>query len=160
MENSPKTAELTLRATGGRYLLDYYNVSQESRHQTCEVTDMSIGSCFFDSVYNLTVVTENRLHFAIGRRVSCKRSLNASLQSTESTCIVVRMWQWLCTADGVDVAVVLFLRIGSESVPIQLTQCRFRRLAISNAKISIYFSNKIYGSNFIKQHSETVMVWN
>jgi len=32
-------------------------------------------------------------------------------------------------------------------------------LAISNAKISIYFSNKIHGSNFIKQHSETVMVW-
>jgi len=30
-------------------------------------------------------------------------------------------------------------------------------LAISSAKIDI-FSNKIYGSNFIKQHSETVMV--
>jgi len=28
-----------------------------------------------------------------------------------------------------------------------------------NAKILIYFSNKIYGSNFVKQHSETVMVW-
>jgi len=28
-----------------------------------------------------------------------------------------------------------------------------------NAKILIHFSNKIYGSNFIKQHSETVMVW-
>jgi len=27
-------------------------------------------------------------------------------------------------------------------------------------KILIYFSNKIYGSNFIKQHSETVMVRN
>ena len=48
----------------------------------------------------------------------------------------------------------------SESVPIQLAQCRFPRLAISNAKILIYFSNKIYGSNFIKQHSETVIVWN
>jgi len=34
-------------------------------------------------------------------------------------------------------------------------------VAISNAKILIYFSNKICGSNFIKQHSETiVMVWN
>ena len=26
--------------------------------------------------------------------------------------------------------------------------------------LNIYFSNKLYGSNFIKQHSETVMVWN
>jgi len=25
---------------------------------------------------------------------------------------------------------------------------------------TVYFSNKIYGSNFIKQHSDTVMVWN
>ena len=32
-------------------------------------------------------------------------------------------------------------------------------LAISNDKILVYFSN-IYGSNFIKQHSETVIVWN
>jgi len=34
------------------------------------------------------------------------------------------------------------------------------RQAIFNAKILIYFSSKIYGSNFIKQNSETVMVWN
>jgi len=27
-----------------------------------------------------------------------------------------------------------------------------------SAEILIYFSNKIYGGNFIKQHSETVMV--
>ena len=27
-----------------------------------------------------------------------------------------------------------------------------------NAKILMYFSNKIYGTDFIKQHSETVMV--
>ena len=50
--------------------------------------------------------------------------------------------------------------IGNESAPIQLEQCRFPGLAISNSKMLIYFSNKIYGSNFIKQHSETVMVWN
>jgi len=31
-------------------------------------------------------------------------------------------------------------------------------LAISNAKTQIHFSDKIYGSNFIKQRSETVMV--
>jgi len=48
--------------------------------------------------------------------------------------------------------------IGNESVPIQLAQCWFPGLAISSAKISIYFSNKIYGSNFIKQYSETVVV--
>jgi len=34
------------------------------------------------------------------------------------------------------------------TVPIQLAQCRFPRLAISSAKILIYFSNKIYRSNF------------
>ena len=48
--------------------------------------------------------------------------------------------------------------IGSESVPIQLAQCWFPGLAISSAKILIYFLSKIYGSNFIKQHTETVMV--
>jgi len=36
----------------------------------------------------------------------------------------------------------------------------FPGLAISNAKIEIYFSNKIYGSNVVKQHLETVTVWN
>jgi len=30
--------------------------------------------------------------------------------------------------------------------------------AISSAKVLIYFSNKIYGSRFIKQHSETDLV--
>ena len=34
------------------------------------------------------------------------------------------------------------------------------RKAIYNAKILIYFSNKIHGNHFIKQHSETVIVWN
>ena len=48
--------------------------------------------------------------------------------------------------------------IGNESAPIQLAQCRFPGLATFDAKISIYFSNKIHGSNFIKQHSKTVMV--
>ena len=33
--------------------------------------------------------------------------------------------------------------IGIESVPMQLTECRFPRLAIFNAKILIYFSNKL-----------------
>ena len=48
--------------------------------------------------------------------------------------------------------------MGNESVPIQLAQCWFPGLAISNAKIQIYFSNKIYESNFIKRHLETAMV--
>ena len=41
---------------------------------------------------------------------------------------------------------------------IQLAHCSFPGLAISYAKIFKYFSNKTYGSNFIEQHSETVMV--
>ena len=53
-----------------------------------------------------------------------------------------------------------FTSRGSESVPIQLAQCWFSGLAISNAKTQIYFSSKMDGSNFIKQHSETVTVWN
>jgi len=48
--------------------------------------------------------------------------------------------------------------VGNESVPILLTQCRFPGLAISSAEILIFFSKKIYGSSFVKQHSETVMV--
>ena len=36
--------------------------------------------------------------------------------------------------------------VENESVPIQLAQCWFPGLAISNAKIYTYFSNKIYGS--------------
>jgi len=47
---------------------------------------------------------------------------------------------------------------GNERVPIQLAQCWFPALAISNAKMQIYFSNKIHAISFIKQHSETVMV--
>jgi len=44
------------------------------------------------------------------------------------------------------------------SVPIQLAQCRFPGLAVSIARILMcfFFSNKIYGSSFVKQHSETV----
>jgi len=48
--------------------------------------------------------------------------------------------------------------VWNESVPIQLAQCCFHELAISNARILIHFSDKIYGSNFIKQRSETVIV--
>jgi len=47
---------------------------------------------------------------------------------------------------------------GNESVPIQLAQCRFPGQVISNARIEIYFSNKTYGSNYIKQHSGSGMV--
>ena len=53
-------------------------------------------------------------------------------------------------------------RIRNKSAPIQLSQCRFPLLAISNGKILVRFfsKNKIYGSSFIKQHSKTDMVWN
>ena len=43
--------------------------------------------------------------------------------------------------------------IGNECTPIQLAQCRFPGLAISKAKIFVYFSNKKYGNNFIKQQT-------
>jgi len=50
--------------------------------------------------------------------------------------------------------------MGDKSAPIQLAQCRLSGLAISYVKLLKYFSNKICGSNFVKRHSETVMVWN
>jgi len=46
--------------------------------------------------------------------------------------------------------------VWNESVPIQMAQCRFRLLAISDAKILMYFSDKVHGSNFIKQNPEMV----
>ena len=42
------------------------------------------------------------------------------------------------------------VQIGNASVPIQLTQCLFPWLAIRNAKMLIYFSNKMYGSKFYR----------
>jgi len=43
-------------------------------------------------------------------------------------------------------------------IVVVLSVAKFSGLAISDAKIKIYFfQNKIYGSNFVKQHSETVM---
>jgi len=38
----------------------------------------------------------------------------------------------------------------NENVLIQLAQCWFLGLAISKAKILVYFSKKIYGSNFFQ----------
>ena len=52
----------------------------------------------------------------------------------------------------------IVIALGNESVPIQLAQCRLPELAIFNANIIIYFSNKMYGNNRIKQHSQTVVV--
>ena len=49
---------------------------------------------------------------------------------------------------------------GMKSVSIQLAQCWFPGLVISNAKILIYFSRERYRSNFIKQHSKNVAVSN
>jgi len=75
-----------------------------------------------------------------------------------------RQWSDLMTAGRIRVEQKRTLQlhtyaIGNESAPIQLARCRFPGLAIANAKILIYFSYEIYRSNFIKQHSETVMVW-
>jgi len=50
--------------------------------------------------------------------------------------------------------------LGNESVPIQVAQCWFPGLAISNAKNKYIFSNKIYDSNFSETALGTVMVRN
>jgi len=47
--------------------------------------------------------------------------------------------------------------IGNESVPIQLAQCWFPGL-VPMLKYKYIFLDIIYGSNCIKQHSETVTV--
>jgi len=62
----------------------------------------------------------------------------------------------LCTLTSPVANGTLFMqkKIGNESVPIQLAQCRFPELAIFNAKVLIYFSNKLYRTNFVKQHSK------
>ena len=69
----------------------------------------------------------------------------------------------ISTQDPGKIAIPI-VAIGDESAPIQLAQCRFPGLAIPNDKILIYFFQIKYtdcdGRNFIKQHSETVMVWN
>ena len=46
----------------------------------------------------------------------------------------------------------------NESAPIQLAQCRFPGLAVSDAKIQHIFQINIRRSNFIEQHSENVIV--
>ena len=56
-----------------------------------------------------------------------------------------RRW-WTCCVTRIFGARAEAIR--NESVPIQLAQCSFPGLAISDAKIEIYFSNKIHGSNF------------
>jgi len=104
--------------------------------------------------------------------ISCRRHYRlAVIDEADSKPAAVAQWGWM-REQRVDISFSLARRrctstktpcaahIGNVSLPIQLTQCRFPGLAISNAKILIYFSNKIHRSNFIKQHSETVMVWN
>ena len=88
---------------------------------------------------------------------SCRRcTQQRSLAGHAVTC--TPSWYRACDADDTG-SLRLGFSIGNKSVPILLTQCWFPGLAISNAK-NINFSNKIYESNFIKQHSETVIVWN
>jgi len=65
--------------------------------------------------------------------------------------VLVACWRG-CLERGAD------LHIGNESAPIQLAQCWFPGLAISNAKILIHFSNKNYGSNFFS-NSTRKLLW-
>jgi len=95
------------------------------------------------------------------RRMACRTKNSPSPDynkvPVKSTLVFVNTWVFLTRC----------MYMSKEDMPItvsasmQLAQCRFPAwLAISNAKILIYFSNKIYGSNFTIQHSDTVMVWN
>jgi len=62
-----------------------------------------------------------------------------------------------CDADII--MAVLGTAANYESAPIQLAQCRFPGLAVSHTLTYKYiFQIEIHGSNFIKQHSESVMV--
>jgi len=68
-----------------------------------------------------------------------------------------------CAWATVSLPLSLLRPIRNKSVPIQLTQSQFPAwaAAISNDEMLTYFWNKkIYVSNFIKQYSETAMVWN
>jgi len=108
-----------------------------------------------------------RLHYP---RRPAQYIISVKPERSEATWRLVNFWQMTSTYCGslwrrlhgaIPTASEWKLNIiGNKSVPIQLAQCWFRGLAISNAKIQTHISNKIYGSNFIKQHSETVTVWN
>jgi len=85
------------------------------------------------------------------RRVCDSRHLQADCQepgSAPNPTLGNRVW-------------ATFITFGrrNESAPIQLAQCRFSGLAISNAKvlINIFRYPRVHGRNFFKQHSETVM---
>jgi len=79
----------------------------------------------------------------------CPESGGQTERQTDQSMCNSRLHLMLCTA------------VENTSALIQLAQCQFPQPAISNAKILIYLSEKnTYRSNFIKQHSETVTVWN
>jgi len=67
-----------------------------------------------------------------------------------------------CTRSHIGLSSLPHDGLRNESVPIQLAVGTVPVLSAGhfNAKRSIYFSNKIQSSNFIKQHSETVIVRN
>jgi len=96
-----------------------------------------------------------------------------------SICVTGAMWPFAAVTEAISFVVVAGLggggacvsadkpvvlsrfrrsKIGHETVPIQVAQCWFPGLAISCAKIYVYFLNKMHASNVIKQHSETVTV--
>jgi len=58
--------------------------------------------------------------------------------------------------DGPQALSRMVAAIANESVPIQLAQCCFPGLAISNAKIM--FSDKIYGSIFLSNNTRKLLM--
>ena len=71
---------------------------------------------------------------------------------SEITCCVVTVYSVFTTYS-------LSLLVGQQWGA-KVRRYSWHSLAISSAEMSIYFSDKMYGSNFIKQNSETLIVWN
>jgi len=98
--------------------------SSDGNIQSCRSTELPQGTASFRSD-DLIRVAGRRLHSATLDQLACGG------QSLEQQNIANR----------------------NESVPTQLAQCWFLELAISSAIMLTHFSNKIYGSSFVKPHS-------
>jgi len=92
---------------------------------------LEVGECVVPQLVILWVLLDERRHWAV-QIIDCTTTTSSSLRLL-----------WLTTTSTI-VVVFSILYTGNESVPIQLAQCRFAGLTISNAKILIYLSNKIH----------------
>jgi len=117
--------------------------------EKCPIIDMALDilTSFYETqVYGQLVDMPGHWHAILPTR-----KVNSYFIRSNASTALARLTRF-------EIRLLDFIR--NESAPIQLAQCRFLGLTISSGKILIYCSNKTYQSNFIKQHSETVMVWN